>query len=151
MKNQRGITLVALVITIIVLLILAGVSISLVVGQGGILGKATNAVDANEKATVEQEIKLAIADAQMEYYTEWTSNQAVPKGRFYCNLDYYTKNCTSSAPDGISLILGSGVNTDANSGEMKVKYKTKTNMYYTYKFNLESPEKLEFVSGPTKN
>ena len=36
MKNQKGITLVALVVTIIVLLILAGVSLSLVMGNEGI-------------------------------------------------------------------------------------------------------------------
>jgi flagellar basal body-associated protein FliL len=37
LKGQRGITLVALVITIIVLLILAGITISLTVGQNGII------------------------------------------------------------------------------------------------------------------
>ena len=42
LKDQKGITLVALVITIIVLLILAGVSLSLVVGDNGILGRASN-------------------------------------------------------------------------------------------------------------
>ena len=39
-KKERGITLVALVVTIVVLLILAGVSISLVVGQNGIVTKS---------------------------------------------------------------------------------------------------------------
>ena len=39
-KQERGITLVALVVTIVVLLILAGVSISLVIGQNGIVTKA---------------------------------------------------------------------------------------------------------------
>ena len=36
LKNERGITLVALVITIIVLLILAGVTLSMVMGESGI-------------------------------------------------------------------------------------------------------------------
>ena len=36
MKNQKGITLVALVITIVVLLILAGVTISMVMGPNGV-------------------------------------------------------------------------------------------------------------------
>lgn len=40
LKGQKGITLVALVVTIIVLIILAGVSISLVLGQNGIFTKA---------------------------------------------------------------------------------------------------------------
>ena len=37
MRNQKGVTLIALVITIIVLLILAGVSISMLTGDNGIL------------------------------------------------------------------------------------------------------------------
>ena len=44
-KKQRGITLIALVVTIIVLLILAGVSVSMLTGQNGIL---TNAAKAKE-------------------------------------------------------------------------------------------------------
>ena len=40
-KNQKGITLVALVITIIVLLILAGVSIAMLTGDNGVLKKAS--------------------------------------------------------------------------------------------------------------
>lgn len=42
-KGQKGITLVALVITIIVLLILAGITISLVLGDNGILNRAQGA------------------------------------------------------------------------------------------------------------
>lgn len=43
MKNQKGITLIALVVTIIVLLILAAVSISTLMGDNGIANKATAA------------------------------------------------------------------------------------------------------------
>ncbi len=43
MKNNKGITLVALVVTIVVLLILAGVSINLVLGNNGIIAKAQEA------------------------------------------------------------------------------------------------------------
>ncbi|MBO5478369.1 MAG: hypothetical protein J6A04_01415 [Clostridia bacterium] len=43
LKGQKGITLVALVITIIVLLILAGITISLTLGQDGILKRAQEA------------------------------------------------------------------------------------------------------------
>ena len=52
MRN-RGITLIALVITIIVLLILAGVSIATLTGDNGILTKATSAKTSTEKATAE--------------------------------------------------------------------------------------------------
>ena len=44
MKKQRGITLIALIITIIVLLILAGVALNSIFGQGSLIGNAQNAV-----------------------------------------------------------------------------------------------------------
>lgn len=43
MKNNNGITIVALVVTIVVLLILAGVSINLVLGNNGVISKAKEA------------------------------------------------------------------------------------------------------------
>ena len=42
-KQERGITLIALVVTIVVLLILAGVSISLVINNNGVISKAKEA------------------------------------------------------------------------------------------------------------
>lgn len=50
LKGQNGITLVALVITIIVLIILAGVSIALVFDEDGIMQKAQDAAENYEKA-----------------------------------------------------------------------------------------------------
>ena len=83
MKNQKGITLVALVITIIVLLILAGVSISLVVGQNGVLGKATNSVMAQKAASTKEAVSLAINALETEYFTQWTGNQATTRASVY--------------------------------------------------------------------
>lgn len=60
MKSQKGITLIALVITIIVLLILAGVTIAMLTGENGILNKATGAVSDTEKATAEEAIKMEV-------------------------------------------------------------------------------------------
>ena len=60
MKNdkEKGITLVALVVTIIVLLILAGVSISMIVGENGLLAKAKEAADKHNKATKDEDEML---------------------------------------------------------------------------------------------
>lgn len=60
MRNQRGITLIALVITIIVLLILAGVSIAMLTGDNGILTKANDAKEQTAKGEVADKINLAI-------------------------------------------------------------------------------------------
>ena len=58
--GNRGITLIALVITIIVLLILAGISIATLTGENGILTKANNAKTDTTRAKAEEEIKLAV-------------------------------------------------------------------------------------------
>ena len=57
-KQAKGITLIALVITIIVLLILAGVSIAMLTGQNGILTQAQNAKNRTEEAQGEEENRL---------------------------------------------------------------------------------------------
>ena len=64
LKN-RGITLIALVITIIVLLILAGVSIAMLTGENGILTQATNAKEETTKAEEEEKIKLAVTGSSI--------------------------------------------------------------------------------------
>ena len=59
-KKNFGITLIALVVTIIVLLILAGISVSMLTGQNGILNKAAEAKEKTEEAQKEEQIKLAV-------------------------------------------------------------------------------------------
>ena len=60
LKNRKGITLIALIITIIILLILAGVTITMITGDNGILKQATNARETNSKAEFEEQVKLAV-------------------------------------------------------------------------------------------
>ena len=60
LKNNKGITLIALVITIIVLLILAGVSIAMLTGDNGILTQSTTARDDTKKASVADKVNMAI-------------------------------------------------------------------------------------------
>jgi flagellar basal body-associated protein FliL len=73
MKNQNGITLIALVITIILLLILAGVTISTVAGDNGILSKAKESSEKNKRATLEEEAQMVLADWQTDYFVNKTS------------------------------------------------------------------------------
>lgn len=69
LKGQKGITLVALVITIIVLIILAGVSIALLVDQDGIINKAKNGkqnyqIAANEEANTISNLFVQLNEVQ---------------------------------------------------------------------------------------
>ena len=63
-KQNHGITLIALVVTIIVLLILAGISIGAITGNNGIINQAQNAKDDTQYAQWEEQIDTAIIDAE---------------------------------------------------------------------------------------
>lgn len=67
-KNQRGITLIALVVTIIVLMILAGVSINMIVGDNGLLTKAQDAADIYEQASSNEQSALDSLEEIMNGY-----------------------------------------------------------------------------------
>lgn len=69
MKKQSGITLIALVITIIVLLILAGVSITTLTGGGGIIENASETKENADFKSIREQINQALI-AQDETYTE---------------------------------------------------------------------------------
>ncbi len=69
-RTNRGITLIALVITIIVLLILAGVSLNLIAGSDGILGKATKATLETRGAQVEEIVEMWKVESKMNPYAE---------------------------------------------------------------------------------
>ena len=57
-KREKGITLIALVITIVILMILAGVSINLVIGENGIIKKAKDAAEATEQAAIREQEEM---------------------------------------------------------------------------------------------
>ena len=61
MLKNHGITLITLVITIIILLILAGVSITILTGENGLLTKANTAKIETKKANAEEQVKIAVA------------------------------------------------------------------------------------------
>ena len=66
LKHESGITLIALVITIIVLLILAGVAIVTLTGDNGMLGKASNAKIETEKGRLKETTRLAVSELVTE-------------------------------------------------------------------------------------
>ena len=104
-KKQRGITLIALVVTIIVLLIMAGVSVSMLTGQNGIL---TNAAKAKENTE----------DASDLEFLQTKAYEAV--------TIYYVKGQTGSENEYILEELGkvSGVETSVSQGTVKYNGKT---------------------------
>ena len=119
--NERGITLIALIITIIVLLILAGVSIALVVGDNGVLSQAVNAADETNRANVQSELEMAVSAV----VTDWsgdkyingntqTLSQYMTKARVEANMnteEYELAAFTLNTENGVNVVYrGKGYN-----------------------------------------
>ena len=111
-KQVKGITLIALVVTIIVLLILAGVAISLTIGQNGIFARAQNAVNVYEQAATNEQQELGkVEDIMDEYLNGNGGNQGggddttvvddvtIPDGFYYAGGSKDTGLVISDDPD----------------------------------------------------
>ena len=107
-KRNKGITLIALVVTIIVLLILAGISIAMLTGQNGILSRASEAQSKTSDAQNKEELEMAISQMAMEYHL----NGGV--GTF---SDYIFEN-----EDKLKEALGTN-NVSLDSGAKTITYK----------------------------
>ena len=118
MKNQKGITLIALVITIIVLLILAGITIAMLTGENGILTNATKSKAINELGAAKDIISLKANEAVTDYFETTYVTGSTPQ---YSNNGVRTKVATEvnkltdhskGLPDGVTMddtmILTSG-------------------------------------------
>lgn len=79
---NKGITLVALIITIIILLILAGVTILTLTGENGILGKSKTAKEETDEKAATEIMNLKITNAQIKSYSE---EQQMPNLQYLAN------------------------------------------------------------------
>ena len=109
MKKNNGITLIALVITIIVLLILAGVTIATLTGENGILTRASDAKENTIVGTEEEQIKTAYSAAKIN-----TLGDSV--------------NATQ-VKEELDNIVGEGKTQVSGSTRMKVKFLDTGNEY----------------------
>ena len=102
--KQAGITIIALVITIIILLILAGITISMV-SNDGILGKAKNAAAVSDKSFAEEEMSMYLAGIDIQKEQEGNTGRLA---------DYLSSNVGN---DGLEDFLNNG------DGYAQVAYK----------------------------
>ena len=91
-KQERGITLVALVVTIVVLLILAGISLNLVLGQNGIISRAQDARNQTTEGQVNtekavnaltDEMEDLISENENSNYDPTADGVVIPEGYYY--------------------------------------------------------------------
>ena len=124
--KQKGITLIALVITIIVLLILAGVTIATLTGENGILTKATEANEETIKAKEQEQVDLAVSAIRGD--------------------DAYTGNNTLNATNlknEIEKLNGEGTVEVTGEKTLTIKFLDTEN---TYQVNTVSNKLSEIVS-----
>ena len=130
-NNNKGITLVALVITIIVLLILAGVTIASLSGDNGILTRGSQAKIDNEVGNAKDIINLAANEGLAAYYGKTYSNIAYESGIVPSTNDEkgaviayinnaLTKNKMEPVTPGTSK--GFEIISDKKSGVYKINY-----------------------------
>ena len=72
-RNEKGITLIALIITIIIMLILAGVVIGLVLGNNGLIGKTKEAKETTNKQSAIEQINQKIWRRTRRFYIKRNS------------------------------------------------------------------------------
>ncbi len=120
LKENKGVTLVALVITIIVLLILAGVTLSMVMGDSGIFNKANDASEKTAVSGAQDAVRLALLEVTTnQYQSDGTSDKSVTAA---------TANEKVSAQMAIT-----GEYTMDASGNVKAKDGTKVLTVATFK------------------
>ena len=115
--NNKGITLIALVITIIVLLILAGVSIAMLTGQNGILTQASNAKSDTAKAEIAEKVNMAV---QAAYATKVTAGSGVASSALTVaevKAQYSSDNGSTSVPTSGGV---TEVDASTNKGKLTV-------------------------------
>ena len=108
-EAQKGITLIALVITIIVLLILAGVSIAMLTGQNGILTQANNAKNATELASAKEKVELAVIGAISQ-----TRDGTLTVGKLRTELANYGGTVEGDTFPVTATVDGKSFTVDAN-------------------------------------
>ena len=96
-QNKTGITLVALIVTIIVLLILAGISLNLIGGSNGILSRAQKAASQMELAKLSESKEMSDASVLIDMYAEGENHKTL--------YDYIKDKCEENGASGGDKIL----------------------------------------------
>ena len=144
LRENLGITLIALIISIIILLILAGVSFSALVGDNGILNQATNAVDRTNIAREEEMLSQIVAteNADKIQHPEETSS-------YHIGIDLYDKTLENG--DIWNIVVINETQEDYGTGWTFIEKGTELMEYgelnYSWLVNYESGEKIRLEEG----
>ena len=140
MKQEKGITLIALVITIIVLLILAAVSISTLTGENGILIKGSNAKIETEHASVLEQLRMKLYEKSLDIENKQTEIEYLKAEKIIKEPEVAKIGKQASTNDGLAL-----------SSETEIKYIVEAQKLVpnlsTGKGNLETGDVYYILNG----
>ena len=118
LKGKKGITLVALVITIVILLILAGIALNLTIGENGLIKKAKEITVESEKAEVYEQINLATLSGEIEHHANGTDRITAYKSALLSEVDGIDGN--SLTDNGSNLITGTVTKSSGKTYDFSV-------------------------------
>lgn len=129
LKN-KGITLVALVVTIVVLLILAGVSINLVLGENGLITKAQ---EAKRKTAEAKENEITSMDSASDWVSETVNNTSLPQNTI---TKPYMPSSEFKKVEGTNLANGLVIEDASDNQYVWVEVPMTTEVYPTVGVNI---------------
>ena len=151
-KQEKGITLIALVVTIIVLLILAGISISALAGQNGLLNRAVESKEATGITQTEEAIKVAVMDAATQGLG--TITDANLKTALNNNVGAGKYEITGDETNGWTVTVD-GKDVTKLKGKELIKYRREdigfVFQFYNLVQNLTAKENVELATQICKN
>ena len=139
--SNNAITLIALIVTVIILLILAGVTLNMVIGENGLFGKANIAKEETNKSTATEKIKLKI----LEYKAEVTSKQEDETLKGF--KEFYSQD---SEIEYINLCIEDNGNLIEANEQTPTRAKIKLKDY-SYEFIIDEKLNIISIDGKTNN
>ena len=106
MKNNRGITLMVLVITIIVLIIISGITINLAIGESGLLDKSQEEASKFEAETTRKSVNLAVLSAAMAGKGTVTQLNLTKSLNDQLGEGNYTLTSVTEPEEGFKIVVG---------------------------------------------
>lgn len=150
MKN-KGITLIALVITIIVLLILAGISIAMLTGDNGLLIKAGEAKEVTTKEGAREKLHIVLSDIQIDKISKGQAikldNELATLIQSYSDIESasFTGNKIQTVVDGYTFEVNGKLGIDDKKEIVKVEPENKND--WTYKIEDDGTATLLKYNG----
>ena len=136
-KNERGITLIALIITVVVIVIIASIAISVAIGNNGLVNMSLTAKDENTKGIATETMNLKITNVEMSAYIEKHRLPTLKElADNFCEDDDFDKVVEKTEVASLDKI------TNENPTAIIAKLKQ-----YPYEFEIDSSLRLASIDG----